>query len=98
MDEKRIPRSTLRAVTVGTSATLLLSANPRRRGFTLFGSTTQAVFIGDRDTLQTSAISTPAGFPPVHYCAYVQGDWVQREILALAAVATGVGVLEVLEP
>lgn len=94
----KIPQSRLRPVAVGTTATLMLSANPRRRGFTIFGSTTQAVFIGDRDTLTTSAISTPAGFPPVHYCAYLQGNWVQGEIYCLASVATGIGILEVLEP
>lgn len=94
----KVPQSQLRAVTVGTGVTQLLSANHRRRGFTIFPSTTQAIFLGDRDNIATAAISVPASQIPLHFCAYIHGDWVQREIYCLAGVATVCGILEVLEP
>lgn len=98
MMDKKVPESRLRVVTLTGGIDVLLTANPRRRGFTLYPSRTVGMTLGDRDMLNSLVgANIPFSGIAIHYCKYLQGSWVESEVLVLGTGAGTCAVLEVLE-
>lgn len=98
MEDIELGRKTggyFRSVVVGTSRTLLWSADSARRSILISGNPSQDVWIGADTSIATgTGFRLPSGAVVVELTVEKYGRIVQSEAYAIAGVSATVGIIE----